>query len=249
MRIATRDNVCWGYPFLPFRVFPHIACVGITPTSEYAAVQAFEVIRHGTALSGNRHSSLARKSSHLRYHVRADRGRSGEYQTNGRRDEGSSGGIDYSRNCRPGRDKSAQDFWCLPRRLFDCRRRRTELDRVLHAARQFITSFRCCHRPRRFKTLAHTGDFVSASPGTITGVITLAVVHTKLSLPVTALVAVAVATAIMWVAMVLLGRQEARPGGGLLHDTVTRFMGLIVVAMGTQFALTGARDFFTASPQ
>src|SRR6476646_6186258 len=60
----------------------------------------------------------------------------------------------------------------------------------------------------------------AASPGTITGVITLAVVHTKLSLPVTALVAVAVATAIMWVAMVLLGRQEARPGGGLLHDTV-----------------------------
>jgi multiple antibiotic resistance protein len=89
----------------------------------------------------------------------------------------------------------------------------------------------------------------AASPGTITGVITLAVVHTKLSLPVTALVAVAVATAIMWVAMVLLGRQEARPGGGLLHDTVTRFMGLIVVAMGTQFALTGARDFFTAPPQ
>jgi multiple antibiotic resistance protein len=89
----------------------------------------------------------------------------------------------------------------------------------------------------------------AASPGTITGVITLAVVHTKLSLPVTALVAVAVATAIMWVAMVLLGRREARPGGGLLHDTVTRFMGLIVVAMGTQFALTGARDFFTAPPQ
>src|SRR5215813_9571352 len=41
----------------------------------------------------------------------------------------------------------------------------------------------------------------AASPGTITGVITLAVVHTKLLLPVTALVAVAVATVVMWVVM------------------------------------------------
>jgi multiple antibiotic resistance protein len=37
-------------------------------------------------------------------------------------------------------------------------------------------------------------------------------------------------------------------GGGFVHDTVTRFMGLIVVAMGVQFALTGIRAFFTASP-
>src|SRR6476620_9424045 len=44
----------------------------------------------------------------------------------------------------------------------------------------------------------------AASPGTITGVITIAVVHTKLLLPVvTALVAVAVATVVMWIVMVL----------------------------------------------
>jgi small neutral amino acid transporter SnatA (MarC family) len=89
----------------------------------------------------------------------------------------------------------------------------------------------------------------AASPGTITGVITIAVVHTKLLLPVTALVAIVVATAVMWVMMVLIGREEkAHVGGGFLRDTGTRFMGLIVIAMGTQFALTGLRDFFAVHP-
>src|SRR6476646_617900 len=43
----------------------------------------------------------------------------------------------------------------------------------------------------------------AASPGTITGVITLAATHTKLMFPVTALVAVIVATAIMGLVIVL----------------------------------------------
>jgi multiple antibiotic resistance protein len=86
----------------------------------------------------------------------------------------------------------------------------------------------------------------AASPGTITGVITLAVVHTKLLLPVTALVAVAVATVVMWIMMVLVGREGTHAGNGFLRDTATRFMGLIIIAMGTQFALTGLRDFFIA---
>jgi len=30
---------------------------------------------------------------------------------------------------------------------------------------------------------------------------------------------------------------------GFVHDAVTRFMGLIVVAMGVQFALSGVRSF------
>jgi multiple antibiotic resistance protein len=88
----------------------------------------------------------------------------------------------------------------------------------------------------------------AASPGTITGVITLAVVHTKLGLPVTALVAVLVATLVMWLVMVLVGRRETHAGDGFVRDMVTRFMGLIVIAMGTQFALTGFRDFFAAHP-
>jgi multiple antibiotic resistance protein len=89
----------------------------------------------------------------------------------------------------------------------------------------------------------------AASPGAITGVITLAVIHTKLLLPVTALVAIAGSTVVMWVMMVIVGREEGtRTRDGFLRDAATRFMGLIVIAMGTQFALTGLRDFFTAQP-
>jgi multiple antibiotic resistance protein len=88
----------------------------------------------------------------------------------------------------------------------------------------------------------------AASPGTITGVITLAVAHGKLELPVTALVAVVVATAAMWIVMVFMARGGTRAPGGLLRDTGTRFMGLIVVAMGVQFALTGVRSFFFSQP-
>jgi small neutral amino acid transporter SnatA (MarC family) len=86
----------------------------------------------------------------------------------------------------------------------------------------------------------------AASPGTITGVITLAVAHAKLALPITALVAVVVATLVMWVVMALVahGGSRARDAGGLLNDMVTRFMGLIVIAMGVQFALTGFHNFF-----
>jgi multiple antibiotic resistance protein len=88
----------------------------------------------------------------------------------------------------------------------------------------------------------------AASPGTITGVITLAVAHAKLELPVTALVAVAFATAVLWMVMLLMGRGGTRARGGFVHDTATRFMGLIVVAMGVQFALTGVRNFFAEHP-
>jgi multiple antibiotic resistance protein len=84
----------------------------------------------------------------------------------------------------------------------------------------------------------------AASPGTITGVITLAVAHAKVRLPVTALVAVAVAAAVMWVVMMLMARGGSRALGGSVRDTATRFMGLIIVAMGVQFALTGIRSFF-----
>jgi multiple antibiotic resistance protein len=88
----------------------------------------------------------------------------------------------------------------------------------------------------------------AASPGTITGVITLAVAHAKLALPVTALVAVVVAAGVMWIVMVLVAHGGTRASGGLLRDTATRFMGLIVLAMGVQFALTGFHDFSAAHP-
>jgi multiple antibiotic resistance protein len=83
----------------------------------------------------------------------------------------------------------------------------------------------------------------AASPGTITGVITLSVAHGKSGIPLSALVAVAVATTVMWLMIVLVPRLGGRGSGGFVHETATRFMGLIVIAMGVQFALSGMRSF------
>ena len=88
----------------------------------------------------------------------------------------------------------------------------------------------------------------AASPGTITGVITLSVAQARHQIPVTALVAIGVALAVTWLVLILGARTDGdrKPGG--LHDLTTRFMGLIVLAMGVQFLLTGIKAFFiTAS--
>lgn len=84
----------------------------------------------------------------------------------------------------------------------------------------------------------------AASPGTITGVITISAAHTGLQLPTTALVAIGVATVVTWVVMVIVARVAGKPeGGGFLRDTMTRLMGLIVLSMGVQFGLTGLHAF------
>ena len=54
---------------------------------------------------------------------------------------------------------------------------------------------------------------------------------------------VAVATTVMWLVIVLVARLGGKGSGGFVHDTATRFMGLIVITMGVQFALTGMRSF------
>ncbi len=84
----------------------------------------------------------------------------------------------------------------------------------------------------------------AASPGTITGVITLSVAHAGTKLPVTVLVSVAIALAITWLLMVVAARSADGKKQGLMHDITTRFMGLIVLAMGVQFSLTGLKAFF-----
>ena len=84
----------------------------------------------------------------------------------------------------------------------------------------------------------------AASPGTITGVMTLSVSHAQNEIPVTALVAVVVAMTVTWVIMILAGRTSGQKQPGLIHDVTTRFMGLIVLAMGIQFALSGLNEFF-----
>ena len=84
----------------------------------------------------------------------------------------------------------------------------------------------------------------AASPGTITGVITLSVVHSRSELPVTALIAVAAATLVTWLVLVLLSRGGGKAaGGGFVRSTVQSFMGLIVMAMGVQFGLKGLSAF------
>ena len=86
----------------------------------------------------------------------------------------------------------------------------------------------------------------AASPGTITGVITLSAAHSGLGLPITALVAVAVAGLVTWLVLLLVTRVAGKGGGdSFARDTITRFMGLIVLAMGVQFALTGLHKFGT----
>jgi multiple antibiotic resistance protein len=82
-----------------------------------------------------------------------------------------------------------------------------------------------------------------ASPGTITGVITLSVAHTGDGVPVTALAAIVVALTITWLVMILAAGSSGKKKQGLMHDVTSRFMGLLVLAMGVQFALSGLRAF------
>ncbi len=84
----------------------------------------------------------------------------------------------------------------------------------------------------------------AAGPGSMTGVITLSVAHSRTELPVTALIAVAAATLVTWLVMVLLpGGGGKAAGGGFVRSTVQSIMGLIVMAMGVQFGLKALTAF------
>ncbi|MEM7135538.1 MAG: MarC family protein [Myxococcota bacterium] len=88
----------------------------------------------------------------------------------------------------------------------------------------------------------------AASPGTITGVITVSAAHSVYGIPETALVAVAVGALLLWAVLVLSVRFATKgKGPGLWSETATRFMGLIVLAMGVQFGLRGFRSFMNAT--
>ncbi|WP_158966547.1 MarC family protein [Chachezhania sediminis] len=87
----------------------------------------------------------------------------------------------------------------------------------------------------------------AASPGTITGVITIATAHSRDGVPVTALVAVGSICVLTWVLLVVTaftGSGEQKPS--LRREMSSRYMGLIIVAMGIQFALTGFKAFMAA---
>jgi multiple antibiotic resistance protein len=84
----------------------------------------------------------------------------------------------------------------------------------------------------------------AASPGTIATVVTLSAVHSPEGLPLTALVAVAIVMAVTWIIMIamIVASGHIHVGG---QQFVSRFMGLILVAMGLQFVLDGLKVFMT----
>lgn len=84
----------------------------------------------------------------------------------------------------------------------------------------------------------------AASPGTITGVITIASDHSESGIPWRAIIAVCVAVSVTWPLIVLAASSGGQGKQGLVRETASRFMGLIVLAMGIQYALTGLKSFF-----
>ena len=84
----------------------------------------------------------------------------------------------------------------------------------------------------------------AASPGTIMGVITIAASHGKRLLPVTAIVGVLVTLAVLTVALLMATRVVGiLRKVALVKEMITSYMGVIVIAMGVQFAMNGIKGF------
>ena len=108
------------------------------------------------------------------------------------------------------------------------------------------------HQPAQAPPSAATGSHIpnslaplvmfAAGPGTITAVVTMAAVHTPTGLPMSALAASAIGAGVTF-AVLLLASQLGSRINRSTQAVVTRFMGLIVTAMGMQFALTGLKAF------
>lgn len=89
----------------------------------------------------------------------------------------------------------------------------------------------------------------AASPGTITGVITISASHAGTDIPITALVGIAVVLTLTWGLLLIVGRKSDPAkvqGPNLARDMISRYMGLIVIAMGIQYALTGYKAFMAS---
>jgi multiple antibiotic resistance protein len=82
-----------------------------------------------------------------------------------------------------------------------------------------------------------------AGPGAITTVITLAVTESAGPLPLEALVASGVTALVLWVMLLLVIAQE-RLITARVRRLFTRFMGLILLAIGFQLGLQGVKSFF-----
>lgn len=86
---------------------------------------------------------------------------------------------------------------------------------------------------------------IIAGPASITTVMTLAA-HGSGTLPPWAVIlGAAVAAAVVWLTLALALRLE-RHLGARGQAIIMRFMGLVLVAVGAQLALTGVKEFFAA---
>jgi len=111
------------------------------------------------------------------------------------------------------------------------------------------------HQPAQAPPSAATGSHIpnslaplvmfAAGPGTITAVVTMAAVHTPTGLPLSALAASTIGAGVTF-AVLLLASQLGSRINRSTQAVVTRFMGLIVTAMGMQFALTGLKAFMNS---
>ncbi|MGI9538091.1 MAG: MarC family protein [Desulfocapsaceae bacterium] len=84
----------------------------------------------------------------------------------------------------------------------------------------------------------------AASPGTITGVITISSSQTGTAFPLSALIAVLSVSLILLVVLLVvsyLPTKNERPG--MARQMITSYLGVIVIAMGVQFAFTGIKQF------
>ena len=78
------------------------------------------------------------------------------------------------------------------------------------------------------------------------GVITIAAAHEKRFLPVTAIVGVLVTIVILGAALLMATRVVGvLRKVGLAKEMITSYMGVIVIAMGVQFAMKGLKGFFS----
>jgi multiple antibiotic resistance protein len=84
----------------------------------------------------------------------------------------------------------------------------------------------------------------AASPGTISMVITLSVAQKSDGLPIAVMIGttIAVVVSILIIMGMVAFSGAKKPGSG--PSLFSRFMGLIVIAMGFQFLLEGLKDFF-----
>lgn len=84
----------------------------------------------------------------------------------------------------------------------------------------------------------------AASPGTITGVITIGVAYDDGLVPSVSLIAIAAVMAILLATLLVVARtSSAGRKEGMMRQIITSYMGLIVIAMGVQFGLSGWKEF------